>query len=114
MISFEYLPILPSEVPVKKIFTIGNGTYAFEFLYNSENDFYTVYISDLNDNLLYSTKIVYAQDLVDAVVEGLNIPYSIIPLNFQQFFTDIVLPYDKVNSENLDTAVRLYIYAPII
>ena len=109
MISIDYLPINPDEVPIQKIFTIGDKTYKFDFWYNSENDFYTVYIKDMLDNILYSTRLTYGSAIVNAVVSGLDIPYQVFPFNFNQLFTSIILGFDSVKKENLDTSVRLYI-----
>jgi hypothetical protein len=109
MIQYNYLPLTPDEVPVQKIFTIGEVTYKFEFWYNTENDFYTVYIRDVDDKLLYTSKLCYGLSMVHAIIDGLDFPDEIIPFNFGQFFSDkIVLPVE-LNKVTLDTNVRLYI-----
>ena len=74
--NFQYLPIKASEVPIAKTYTIGTSTYIFSFTYNSRFDFYTVVISDLDNNILFSTKIVYGEQLYDALVDGLRRSYQ--------------------------------------
>jgi hypothetical protein len=107
-IEFDYLPLTHSEVPVQKTFTIGN-TYVFEFYYNTSHDFYTMYIRDEDENLLYTTKVVYGNSLYHAVVDGLELSQDIIPFDIQDLISEKSIANDSVNSENLDNPVRIYL-----
>ena len=114
--NFQYLPIKASEVPIAKTYTIGTSTYIFSFTYNSRFDFYTVVISDLDNNILFSTKIVYGEQLYDALVEGLTIDFSIIPISLDDMFSTIPVPkeYQAINAATLDNKVRLYYNATVV
>lgn len=107
-VSFDYLYFTADEIPVKKTFTIGTVSYKFEIKYNDRYDYYMCYIYDTSDNLLYSAKLVIFEKLVHAVVVGLNIPYDIIPFNFDQLFTDHMIDI-SVNKNNFGNPVQLYI-----
>lgn len=113
IITADYLPVTPSEVPVKKTFTIGAVSYKFEFIYNDRYDYYMCYIYDVDDVLLYTAKIIYNNQLVHAVVSGLDLPYDIIPFNLNQIFSDYYLN-TAVTAETLDTDVKLYVNNPVI
>jgi len=106
--SFNYLPLTVGEVPVQKTFTVGN-TYTFNFYYNERNDFYTMYILDEDETILYTTKIVYGNSLYHAVVDGLELNQDIIPFDIQDLLTPNAIESTSVNSENLGDPVRLYL-----
>jgi len=106
--SFEFLPLTTDEIPVQKTFTLGN-TYVFEFYYNERHDFFTMYIYDEDETLLYTTKVVYGNSLYHAVVDGLELNQSIIPFDIQDLLTPNAIDSDSVNSDNLDDPVRLYL-----
>ncbi|TGK04314.1 hypothetical protein EHQ53_03190 [Leptospira langatensis] len=94
--ELEYLPISADEVPIEKDFTIGE-TYSFQFLYNERADFYTCRILNADDQILFTTKICYARELVDAVVNDLKINRLIIPFNPQELEQASVLQGQVVN-----------------
>ena len=114
--TFQYLPILPSEMPISKTFTIGTTSYIFRFYYNARNDFYSVVISDVTGKILYSSKIIYGQKLYDAVVTGLVIDYEIIPIDLEDVFSDVGIDNSKqaVNASTLGSSVKLYYNGSII
>jgi len=107
-INLTYLPLTASEVPVQKTFTIGN-TYVFEFWYNETYDFYTMYIKDEDENLLYTCKVVYGSSLYHAVVDGLELNKLIVPFDIQDIISSKSIENTSVNSDNLDNPVRLYL-----
>ena len=76
-IELDYLPVTNAELPVEKIFDIGNE-YTFEFIYNSRMDRVTMYIKDEDDNILYTTLIVYGAPLYHAVVSGIELNQDIV------------------------------------
>ncbi|PJZ49666.1 hypothetical protein CH362_07690 [Leptospira saintgironsiae] len=92
----EYLPITASEIPIEKDFTIG-ATYSFRFLHNERSDFYTCIILNSDEEILFTTKICYARELVDVVVDGLQINRLIIPLNPQEIEQARILQGQVVN-----------------
>lgn len=116
MFNIDYLPIKPSETPIKKTFTINNDSYVFLFTHNARFDFYSVIIMDLEENVLYSNKITYGQTLNDFEIPGLELDYKILPFDIDDFFTEDPLPASArvVNSSTLDNTVRLYFNGQII
>ncbi len=107
MATFDFLPILASEIPIEKDFTIGNSTLSWLFRYNETHNFYTVEIRDEEENLLYTTKLTYASDIVNAVVEGLNISQYVVPINILELTQNLALQNQTVNSESLGNTILL-------
>ena len=58
----DYLPYTAEEIPVKKIFILDETEYTYQVNYNSTLDFYTLYILDNEDNILFTNKLVYDND----------------------------------------------------
>lgn len=106
MVDLEYLPISASEIPIEKDFTVGE-TYSFRFLYNERADFYTCTILDSNANILLTTKICYARELIDAKVEGLAVNRLIIPLNPQEIEQSRILQGQIVNKKMFGNDILL-------
>lgn len=106
MIDLEYLPISSSEIPIEKDFTIGE-TYSFRFLYNERADFYTCTILDSDANILFTTKICYARELIDAQIQDLRINRLIIPLNPQEIEQSRVLQGQIVNQRMFGNDILL-------
>lgn len=79
--SIDYLPFSHDELPCRKYFEIDDTVYGVEIAYNDIGDFYTMYIFDPDDNLLFSTKLSYLTGVIDAVCENLDISSKIVPLN---------------------------------
>ena len=107
-INLTYMPLTASEIPVQKTFTIGN-TYVFEFYYNEAYDFYTMYIRNEEETLLYTCKVVYGNSLYHAVVDRLELNKLIVPFDIQDIITTKSIENTSVNSDNLDNPVRLYL-----
>jgi hypothetical protein len=111
--NFDYLPFTADEVPVKKTFSIGTVSYKFEIKYNDRYDYYMCYIYDIDDNLLYSAKLVLFGKLIHAVVDGLDVPYDLLSMNLDQFFTNYMID-TKVDSLNFGDTVQVYINNPVL
>jgi len=107
--ELDYLPLIADELPVSKIFTIGENLYNFVFRKNEKHDRIYCEIRVLDDNILYTTRLVYGGKLFHAVVEGLTIDDPIIPFYFEDLFTDKILE-TVYNSTNMDK-VKLYVAA---
>lgn len=103
MSTLTYLPVSHEEVPVRKIYAIDGINYTVDIMYNDVNDFYTFAIVE-DDEALFVGKLVYCENVFDAVVEG--IPEArIIPLIIEDV-VQTFLSVDRVKSENFDS-VRL-------
>jgi hypothetical protein len=107
MAVFEFLPVSSEEIPIEIDFTIGSSTYSYLFRYNETYDFYTVEIRNENDELIYTTKLTYASDLINAVVEGLTISQIVVPINLLELTQNIALQNQKVNKESFGKTVLL-------
>lgn len=55
------LPIVFEELPVSKIFQIGNKDFEFEFRYNSRFDFISIYVKD-GFKILHTARLCYGND----------------------------------------------------
>jgi hypothetical protein len=109
-IEFEFLPLTNDEMPVSKIFTIEN-TYIFLYRINARHDRIYCEIRDQNDNILYTTRLVYAGELIHAVVADLDIgDNTIIPFNIDDLLTDKIIEDTTVEPDNLER-VKQYVIA---
>jgi hypothetical protein len=106
--NYQSLPILATEIPIEKDFTIGGQTYSWRFQYNETFDFYTVEIYDEDETLLYTTKLVYGGDIQNAVLENFRLANIVAPINLRDF-QPIPLQNQKVNKESLGTTIQLLI-----
>jgi len=109
MIELDYLPLDADELPVSKIFTIGEERYNFIFRKNERYDKIYCEIYDLDDTLLYTTRLIYGGLLYHAVVDGLVIDDPIIPFYINDVVTDKIVE-TEVTSLNLDK-VKMYVVA---
>lgn len=107
--ELEYLPLASAELPVSKIFNIGDESYIFLFRKNTRANRIYCEIRDEDDNILYTTRLVYAADLIHAVVEGLTYDAPIRPFNINGLLTDRTLD-TEVTPDNLDR-VKMYVVA---
>lgn len=87
MITYEYLPVTFDELPVSKIFDVGED-YMFEFVFNSRYNKIAMNISDTEGNLLYATRITYGNNLIHAVVDGLTVDNDLIAMNLADLVSD--------------------------
>lgn len=110
MIEYEYIPLDAEELPVSKIITIGDDQYNFVWKYNTQADRISLEIYDLDDNLLYTTRLIYGNYLLHAVVENLKFSDPVIPFNIDDLVTDGAISDVNVNYENL-SRVKQYVAA---
>ena len=107
-IEFEYIPVSFSEIPVSKIFDIGND-YTFEFIYNKKIDRITMYIKDDDDLVLYSTLIVYGSQLYHAVVSGIELNQYLVAFNISDLLTGFSIESEEVTSSSFGDTVKIYL-----
>ena len=100
--DYEFLPVTHDEIPVEKTFVLEGKSYAIEFNYNDLYDFYTMKVSDESSgDLLFSTKLTYLCDALDAVVKGITLTRSVIPALTRDLDSDY--PSDaQVNAATFD------------
>jgi len=108
-VELNYLPLSASELPVSKIFDLGEQ-YRFVFRYNTQSDRISVEIYDLDDTLLYTTRLIYGNYLYHAVVDGLEFDDPVIPFNINDLFTEGVIDDSEVTYESL-ARVKMYVIA---
>jgi hypothetical protein len=109
-ISLDYLPVTYDELPVSKIFDIGND-YMFEFVHNPRIDRVSMYIRDTEGTLLYTTRITYGRKLNHATVEGLELNQDIYAINLDDVVSDLTLDSSLtvVASGTFGDPVKLYL-----
>ena len=86
--EYEYIPITHDELPCEKIFTLDGTDYALEFRFNDVADFYTLSVSDEDGDLLFTTKLTYLTEAIDAVIEGIDMTRNIVPAQFADIDAD--------------------------
>ncbi len=108
-IQLEYLPLTGAELPVSKIFTVGEESYTFIFRKNTRHDRIYCEIRDSDDNILYTTRLIYAANILNAVVDGLTMDDPIRPFNLNEIMTKRIID-TEVTPDNLDR-VKMYVVA---
>jgi hypothetical protein len=107
-IEYEFLPLDQDEMPVSKLFTVENA-YTFLYRINARHSRIYCEIRDVDDNVIYTTRLVYAGELIHAVVDGLDIgDNTIIPFNIDDLLTDAISDDSTVQPDNLDR-VKQYV-----
>ncbi|HRG49343.1 MAG TPA: hypothetical protein PLG41_24275 [Leptospiraceae bacterium] len=98
------IPILFSEIPVRKTFTLKEKDYEFYFQYNERFNFVTVTISQDNE-ILFTSKLVYGSNFLFG--SNTDIPYSLVPISDDDLsrsgYSNL-----KVNSETLGKTIAIY------
>lgn len=107
-ITLEFLPLDADELPVSKLFNVSNS-YTFLFRENVRHSKIYLEIRDSNDEILYTTRLVYGGILYHAVVDGLTFDDPVIPLNMDDLLVNSVVD-TVVTPDNLDR-VKLYVIA---
>lgn len=107
-ITLEFLPIEADELPVSKLFTVSNS-YTFLFRKNARHERIYCEIRDADDNILYTTRLIYGGILYHAVVDGLTFDDPVIPFNMDDLLVDGVVD-TIVTPDNLER-VKLYVIA---
>ena len=106
-ITLEFLPLLQDELPVEKIFTFDKQ-YVFMFRENVRHSRIYCEIRDTDDNILYTTRLIYGHYIIHAVVDNLDIEDSIIPFNIDDLMTDSAIDDSTVEPGNL-SRVKNYV-----
>jgi hypothetical protein len=107
MAEFEYLEIDFDELPVSKTYNFGGIDYPIEFHYNQLFDFFTMLVRNPNDQIIFTTKLVYGVNANHCIVEGFPFDVSIIPLDLNDLFTSEVRE-DLFNKNSLGR-VKIYL-----
>ena len=96
-----HLPYTLNEIPIAKVFDIDDTTFTYEIQYNNNFDFYTLYVKDESDNIIYSTKLVYGNDAFHAFDISKRPDKRLKPYN-------VIETIDLYNEDNFDK-VKLYV-----
>jgi len=96
-----YLPYTLNEIPIAKVFDINDTDYTYQIEYNSNFDFFTMTVKDENDNILYTTKLVYGNDALHAMNPDTNPGQRVKPYNV----SETILNYDEASFNK----VKLYV-----
>jgi len=106
-IEYDFLPLNADELPVSKVFTFDNNSYIFLFRKNEKFDRIYLEIIDIEtEETLYTTRLVYAGDVIHAVVEDLEIENILRPFDIADLLSNNV-GETTVESGNLDV-VKVY------
>lgn len=101
-VSHDQLPIILTQ-------EINGVELNFSFDYNIEGDFYTVQISDAQDNLLQCAKLTYGKDVFERVATRLGLKAKIIPLDVGRELSDIRTGNPRVGIDNFGKSVKLVV-----
>ena len=93
MAEFEYLEIDFEELPVSKTYNFGGIDYPIEFHYNSIGNFFTMVVRNPDDQILYSTKLLYGVNANHCIVDGFPFDVSILPLDLNDVFSEEIREY---------------------
>ncbi|WP_061235870.1 phage baseplate plug family protein [Leptospira weilii] len=95
------LPIVFEELPVSKIFQIGNKDFEFEFRYNSRFDFISIYVKD-GFKILHTARLCYGNDCMQGFAS-----FSLVPLSPNDLSNDGYTNL-RVNGDTFGKSVFLY------
>jgi hypothetical protein len=98
-----YMPYSASEIPIAKVFEIENTEYSYLIERNDEHDFYTLTVMDAKDEIIYTTKLVYAGDSLHAGHSRLGVDARIVPFDYSG-------KHVVVNGATFGEGVRLYVF----
>ncbi|EMY25774.1 phage baseplate plug family protein [Leptospira interrogans] len=97
------LPIRFEELPVSKVFQIGDKDYEFEFRYNTRFDFISLYVKE-SSRFLHTSKLSYGIDCLSGFADFSLVPltitdltkseYSNFQVNKETFGKNVLLFYD--------------------
>lgn len=60
----EFLPFTSDEIPVQKVFEINDTDFTYRLQLNTTFDYFILTILDNEDNILFSNKLVYKNDVL--------------------------------------------------
>ena len=101
MARVDFMPFTAAEIPIGKRFNIEGTRLLWEVRLNEEHLFYTLYLRDQDNVLLYTTKITYGVDLLSAI-HSLSISKLIQALDFTG-------ANDTVTPDNFGNPVKIYV-----
>lgn len=101
-VTHEQLPIILTQ-------EINGVELNFGFDYNTEGDFYTVQISDAEDNLLQCAKLTYGKDFFERIATRLGLKAKIIPLDVGRELSEFPTGNVRVGKDNFGKSVRLVV-----
>ncbi len=101
MARVDFMPFTPEEIPIGKRFNIEGTRLLWEIRLNEEHQFYTLYLRDQDGVLIYTMKVVYGIDLLNAIA-SLEITKLIKAFDFTG-------ANDTVTPENFNNPVKIYV-----
>lgn len=104
--EIEYLPYNNNELPISKDFDIFGSRYTITLYYNDLADIYTIIISK-DENVIFSGKLTYCRNAIDAVVYDIEPDKKIIPLLIDDALRNI-LRIDRISKYNFDSMRLVY------
>jgi hypothetical protein len=97
------IEINPSDIPIRRTYTVGDIDYMLEFRYNARFDFITLSIIN-EDEQVFTTKLTYGNNVLFG---NRTIPFAVVPLAevdlYKEGFLSLI-----VNKETLGKNVFLY------
>lgn len=102
----NYLPYLHDELPILKTFDIWGSRYDITIYYNDRYDIYTIMIYK-NNSLLFSGKLTYIRNAIDAVIADIPDDAKIIPLLLEDVLREVPR-VKRVSKENFDRVMLAY------
>ena len=104
-LDIEFLDISGAQIPIEKFYEFEGTTFIFKFKKNEVGNFFTVEIFDeLDENFLYSNKLVYGQTIIDSILSPIT--GDIIPLNISVLQGEVGV--QDITEETLGDSIRLY------
>lgn len=107
MAEFEYLEIDFEELPISKTYNFGGIDFPIEFHYNFIGDFFTILVRNPDDQILFTTKLVYGVNANHFIVDGFPFDISIIPLDLNDLYSEEIREY-SFNKESIGR-VKIYL-----
>lgn len=102
--SRSFIPVKGSEAPVSFIVVVDDIEYIWMLLFNEDHDFYSIHIKSAAGVVLYTTKVILANDLLHAGMI-LELTSAVVPRDAQ---TALTL---RVGEDDLGNPVKLYVEA---
>lgn len=105
MIDFEYLPISETDLDVKKTFEFGGIQYKLRLRKNTQGNFYTVEVFDIEDNFLFANVVNYLRPFLDAKTPAIKVDFTAFNIN------DLITPISPpptIDANTLGDSIKLY------
>jgi hypothetical protein len=108
MATLESIPLELTEIPVRKTIVLESVELELEFDYNSVGDFYTMLVRSVeNDEIIYSTKLVYGIEANHFAVEGFPYNITILPVAIEDIVSDesVDIEFNQANFARIKIAI---------